>query len=409
MLAFDYAGQGLVPGFIDAQPREDLAAITFLGAQIAEQHPIVKDWNVGSPARVDLEKTTVSKGDYDPVRELGKQALYPMVQGFQDGGAVGMHGGWSDPLGLDRIGVDLAYSPDDSLPQYERMHFDALLGAPQLAPRLQAQRRRFLRPVRADQDQRARQLMAARLQEGADLRRAAHARSGHVDQNLQRTRHGTRRSRTSPRRATSWSPPSRGSNTVTSSIRSATSTTKKAYAGTSTPTVNRENGNTIPLDLRRLRLRLTVPVRSFLAVAAQLGRLGARQRERSLSRTSTSARSATTGSMTARSSATADYSSFPGFDIDELNGRNFLHSMLEWNLPPVRFCRIGSPGELPELGAAGSVRRRAVDQSERLVDCRARNNDVGFQVDFQFMVMHDQEMTFSIGSAYGFGEWQLRT
>ena len=30
------------------------------------------------------------------------------------------------PLGLDRIGVDLAYSPGDSLPQYERVHFDAL-------------------------------------------------------------------------------------------------------------------------------------------------------------------------------------------------------------------------------------------------------------------------------------------
>ena len=36
--------------------------------------------------------------------------------------------------------------------------------------------------------------------------------------------------------------------------------------------------------------------------------------------------------------------SFPGASLDEIAGRTFVKSMLEWNLPPVRFPRVGKPG-----------------------------------------------------------------
>ena len=39
-----------------------------------------------------------------------------------------------------------------------------------------------------------------------------------------------------------------------------------------------------------------------------------------------------------------EFDSFPGFEIDELGGRRFAKSVLEWNLPPIRFKRVGSPG-----------------------------------------------------------------
>ena len=36
--------------------------------------------------------------------------------------------------------------------------------------------------------------------------------------------------------------------------------------------------------------------------------------------------------------------SMPGFEIDALNGRSFVKGMLELNLPPIRFEKLGSPG-----------------------------------------------------------------
>ncbi len=36
--------------------------------------------------------------------------------------------------------------------------------------------------------------------------------------------------------------------------------------------------------------------------------------------------------------------SMPGFEINALNGRSFVKGMVEWNLPPMRFENLGSPG-----------------------------------------------------------------
>ena len=108
-----------------------------------------------------------------------------------------------------------------------------------------------------------------------------------------------------------------------------------------------------------------------------------------------------------------DYNRFPGFDIDELNGRTFVRSMLEWNLPPVRFSNVGTPANYlswarPAL-FVGVLSTNPNDSAQRQT---AR--DIGFQVDFQFNVMHDQEMTLSLGAAHGFAdgdrggnEWML--
>ncbi len=39
-----------------------------------------------------------------------------------------------------------------------------------------------------------------------------------------------------------------------------------------------------------------------------------------------------------------EYYAFPGADLNEIGGRNFVKSTLEWNLPPLRFRRVGTPG-----------------------------------------------------------------
>jgi hypothetical protein len=35
---------------------------------------------------------------------------------------------------------------------------------------------------------------------------------------------------------------------------------------------------------------------------------------------------------------------FPGVELNDVAGRNYVKSMVEWNLPPLRFRRAGKPG-----------------------------------------------------------------
>jgi hypothetical protein len=39
-----------------------------------------------------------------------------------------------------------------------------------------------------------------------------------------------------------------------------------------------------------------------------------------------------------------EYYSLPGAELNEIGGRNFTKSMVEWNLPPLHFSRAGTPG-----------------------------------------------------------------
>ena len=38
-----------------------------------------------------------------------------------------------------------------------------------------------------------------------------------------------------------------------------------------------------------------------------------------------------------------EYNSLPGFEIDEVSGKNFVREMVEWNLPPIVFESVGTP------------------------------------------------------------------
>jgi hypothetical protein len=93
--------------------------------------------------------------------------------------------------------------------------------------------------------------------------------------------------------------------------------------------------------------------------------------------------------------------SFPGLSLNEFGGRNFVKSMVEWNLPPWRFRRAGTPGFYatwlrPALFAgglatnleSGDVRRSAVD--------------LGAQVDVRISLISVLELTVSVGGAMAF-------
>jgi hypothetical protein len=100
--------------------------------------------------------------------------------------------------------------------------------------------------------------------------------------------------------------------------------------------------------------------------------------------------------------------STPGFDLDALNGKSLVKSMLEWCLPPVRFEALGSPGfyvswARPEL----FVSALETDLNTRVY--RRGAQDVGAQIDFQLHVMHRQPMMLSVGVARSFAAGGLGT
>ena len=94
------------------------------------------------------------------------------------------------------------------------------------------------------------------------------------------------------------------------------------------------------------------------------------------------------------------YDSFPGVEIDALSGKTFYKSVLEWNLPPKRFREAGSPSLFlkharPALFVSGLVTDPGKGYERTFTN-------IGFQVDFEFTMIHRLPMVFSVGYATGY-------
>jgi len=126
LIVFEFTGQGFVPTVIDPVPLEDLSAITFLGNEIAEKYPVVRDWNVISTlAEIDYEEKVTYRGKYRPYRELEYESGYPIIEGYKDSVAVGWAMRFQDPAQLHNLSISASYSPDSDLDSDEKLHFNA--------------------------------------------------------------------------------------------------------------------------------------------------------------------------------------------------------------------------------------------------------------------------------------------
>lgn len=123
LLVFRYTGDGFVPSRIAAVTRlEDLAAISFLGHETVEKRPVLETWMAGSPSDVPLETLSSGTAPYRPLTRLQIESLYPSVEGYKDTVAVGAHLRFSDPIGFNHLSFNAGVSPVGGLSDSERVH-----------------------------------------------------------------------------------------------------------------------------------------------------------------------------------------------------------------------------------------------------------------------------------------------
>ena len=399
LIVFRYSGGGFVPARIHTRPLEDVSAITFLGERLASEHPIVKRWMVGSPADVPFDDLAKTTGKYRLAGGLAPESFYPIVQGYKNTGAVGMRFNFSDPLQFNRASLLATYSPAGDLPQSERIHFKAdyqrydwhgfaelnaadfydLFGPTKTSRKgsvFEVGKRQSLvfdPPRRLDLDVSVRAAFNLdRLPEyqnvAVDVHRLFTAdvkladqdfRSslGHVDDETGRQ----------------WTIEAQG---------------------------NQVNGSFVPIFQGTFDRSLFVPAGHssvWLRTAAgfSTGHLddpfanfyfGAFGNNWVDHRNEKRYREA---------------DSFPGASLNEISGRTFVKSTLEWNAPPIRFRRVGKPGfyaswARPALFIGG------LGTNLDLTDARRVLTDIGGQVDVRFGLLSTLELTLSAGAAAAF-------
>jgi hypothetical protein len=102
-----------------------IRAIRFLGQAIVEEHPVVKDWTLGSPREVNLDSLTIEAGDYSAFRNIQLTSVYPIVQSYKTRVAWGLRASFMERNALHLFDIDALYTPSESLPDDEKGHVEA--------------------------------------------------------------------------------------------------------------------------------------------------------------------------------------------------------------------------------------------------------------------------------------------
>jgi hypothetical protein len=399
LLIFHYTGEGFMPATIGIRPTEDLSAITFLGEQIATKYPEVQQWGAGPPGRIDYAATVIGEGAYKPTWEMHREAIYPVVEGYKDSIALGAHARFSDPMGFDGLNLTLSYSPDSDLASKEELHasltwrhylwsaglkwnagdFYDLFGPTKRSREGYSGFVAYERSLIYDPPEML--SLVARLSYFGDL----DALPGFQNVESPTDKLGEAQV------GLVYKHPRGSLGKVDDETGYLWSLVGHAYEteGDITPALLGSFDVGWPLQLSHS----SIWVRTAAGMAD--GEL-----EDPLA-------NAYFGGFrnnyvdNGEPKRYRDLLSMPGFEIDALNGRSFVKGMVEWNLPPIRFEKLGSPGFY------GSWIRPAIFTTALVTNpdsprARTESYNIGLQIDLQLQVLHRLPMMLSFGYAKGF-------
>lgn len=399
LVVFRYTGEGFVPARIEVRPLPDVSPILFFGQQLVEKRPELKDWKLGSPAAVAFDGMIRRDGPYRSLAAIGLESLYPVVQGYKESAGFGLRANLSDPLRLNNLALTAAWSPDGDLPTSEQLH-------------LQADYRRY-------------DWSASVKYNPADFydlfgptrtSRRGYAFGLGYDRTLL---WDTPRTVAVSARAEYWGnleelPDYQGVPVTDDTLLSAHARIRDSFTRRSLGHVDEEKGYAWEAGVRTD----VAGGKGYFGAWADLD-LGFGLPLRHSSVWLRSSAGFSPGDVA------QPYSNFyfggfrnnwvdhrdekryrqaytlPGVEINEVSGRNYARSMLEWNLPPLRFRRLGTPSFYATWlrpAVFATVLATNLDDSS----LRRTLGNVGGQLDLRFTLLSRLDMTLSAGYAVAF-------
>ncbi len=397
MIAYRYTSKGFSPVRIAIHPREDISAINYLGQEVVERYPIVKSWNAGSPARVNLDEVTTYAGPYRPVAQTRLGAVYPVLEGYKDTVAAGARLNFSDPLGLNAIDLTAAISPRsdskerfhvkaglDHAPWKVRLNYNAtdfydLFGPTKTSRKGHSASISYHQYLVYERPKTVEYTITGAYYGGLDtlpeyqniaapFREYSTVRGELAYKDLRRTIGAV-----DVERGHQWSIVASGSEVNSDFF-------PRIHA-------KAEQGYVLPLDHSSIWLRGAAGKswgdRTNVFSNFFFGGFGNNWIDwQDVSRY-------------------REYYSFPGADLNEIGGNDFTKESIEWTLPPVRFRRLGVPS-LYANWARLALFSSALQTNGTNGTNRTHATDVGAQLDLSLVLFSNLESTFSIGVARAF-------
>ncbi len=122
LFVLQFNRNGMVPGTMPINVIEDANAISYLGSMVQQKHKVVEDWSLPPAGDIMGLYETKQEEKYIPVKQMKLANAYPDIAGFKKTVAVGYRVNWQDQMGLSRINLFLAVSPWSTYKDNQKVH-----------------------------------------------------------------------------------------------------------------------------------------------------------------------------------------------------------------------------------------------------------------------------------------------
>ena len=398
LIVFNYVGgKGWIPGWIKDQPIDKVGAIQFLGQTVVDKFPIVQSWTDGSPAKINLDSLITYKGRYKHLKNFHLLAAYPIIEGYKDYISLGYRFDIFDDIGFHRFNITASYTPwGDALKEKERLHLNVDYGYKNLQFSSTYNHTDFYDLFGPTKESRKGYSIGITYDKNL-----IYDKPRKLDLKLSAEGFG----------GLEILPDYQNVSASYNKMAKANANIKYNYVKKSLGAVDEEKGYKMSFNLSSAYVNSKLYPRACLTLDYGLAL--------PINHSSVWLRNAFGVSMGDQSNSFAnfyfggfgnnwvdhktekryrEYYAFPGVEINEIGGLNFAKSLLEWNLPPVRFRKIGIPSCYLRWA------RTALFTSVILTDLDSKSLrtfcfNAGAQIDFEVVILSMLKTTLSAGYA----------
>jgi hypothetical protein len=399
LIAYEFSGQGLQPIRFTPQVQNDLGTVEFLGTKLVRERPELKEWGVGSPAKIDLDALIIARSKYNSGRRIKLAGMYPIIEGFKKVASPGLFFHFEDPLQFRQINATISISPFGHLRNKDRLHakleyktinwdlsyqhngadFYDLFGPVERSRRGDVFKAEYNKVVIYDPPRQLDLFGSAAAYFG--LETLPSAQNILSPKNIFSVEVGAKY--TDTRRALGGVDHEKG-------------IAWRVIAGD-----DHADGNSFPHIWGGIDYGLPLPISNSSAwVYAQAGIVGGKSESPLGAYYFGSFRNNYVDNRPEK--RYRELESFPGFDIDQVAARKFAKLTGEVNLPPLRFEEVGTPAFFlsyarPALFGGTMLFTSPDKRSYQLFD-------IGAQIDLGFTIAMRLPMVLSVGVGHGFGD-----
>jgi hypothetical protein len=115
---------GMQPGIIPMRVITEANSINYLGNLAYETSPHIGDYSLPPFSKVNIDSLKTDEAPYLPLKNMSLTGAHPDIAGFKETVALGYRLNWRDRVGLSNLSVFLGTSPWSTSPDKQKIHGD---------------------------------------------------------------------------------------------------------------------------------------------------------------------------------------------------------------------------------------------------------------------------------------------